>query len=249
MEQELDYAEMLEIPVNTVNVVKKRSLFSRRQQTGTDRSEDIKERVVESVNERIGAYVYPEDLSDRPAALQDGGTVTYKRDRAGKILLGEAIAAGILAIGIFLTNVFVSNTVINTFISGFYGTEEAAEQTYTEFTLSSVVGDFSDAEVAVTSGGVIYFTAEGCVYPVCSGEIAYVTEDSGLYTLEIAHTSSFTSVVTGLTYVYGSAGDAVEGNIPVGYSDGANEVRVTMYNGSEILSCYTLDNTVPVWNS
>ena len=29
-EEELDYAEMLEIPVSTVNVVKKKSIFKRR---------------------------------------------------------------------------------------------------------------------------------------------------------------------------------------------------------------------------
>ena len=32
MNSELDYAQMLEIPVNTVNVVKKRSIFKRKQE-------------------------------------------------------------------------------------------------------------------------------------------------------------------------------------------------------------------------
>ena len=31
MMEQLDYAEMLEIPVNTVNVTKKRSIFKRKQ--------------------------------------------------------------------------------------------------------------------------------------------------------------------------------------------------------------------------
>ena len=69
MNQELDYAEMLEIPVSTVNVVKKKSFFKRRRPAKTEQEqlpEDLKERVVESVNERVGAYVYSEDVSEPP---------------------------------------------------------------------------------------------------------------------------------------------------------------------------------------
>ena len=68
MEQELDYAEMLEIPVNTVNVVKKKglNLFKRRTEKEQPQEEELKDMVVENVNERMGAYVYAEDVSDPP---------------------------------------------------------------------------------------------------------------------------------------------------------------------------------------
>ena len=49
MNEQLDYAEMLEIPVNTVNVTKKKSIFKRKQKN-QPQQDDIKERVVESVN-------------------------------------------------------------------------------------------------------------------------------------------------------------------------------------------------------
>lgn len=48
----LEYAQMLEIPVSTVNVVKKKSWFSRKAKP----QEDLKARVVESVNGRTGAF-------------------------------------------------------------------------------------------------------------------------------------------------------------------------------------------------
>ncbi len=250
MNEELDYAEMLEIPVNTVNVVKKKSIFKRRKQQPqpTVPQEDLKDRVVESVNERVGAYVYSEDLSDPPKPVKNEAAPTGQKDRASIVLLTEAIAIGVIAVTIFLTNLFLPNTVINTFLSTFTGTS-AEEPAYTEFTLSPVVSDLSGAEVSMTDSGVLYFTAEGSVYPVCAGTVSKIYEDSGVYTVEIAHTSTFTSVITGLTNVYSAVGTSVASNIPVGYSDGSAEVRVSMYDDGSLLSCYTLAGEVPVWKS
>lgn len=247
MNEGLEYAQMLEIPVSTVNVVKKKSLFPRRSKTG----EDLKERTIESVNERMdgafdaystGGFVQTEELVV-PQKVKN-----KKEGTASKILIGEAIAACLIAAGIFITNIFVSNTAINTFMGGLSAVKEK-EATYNELTLSSVVGDFSDTEVAVTSDGVLHFTDKATIYPVCDGKVASVSRSGGLYTVKIAHTSEFCSVITGLDQVYVEKGDAVKFNIPFAYSQGENEVRVSMYNGETQLSCYTLSGTVPVWNS
>lgn len=250
MNEELDYAEMLEIPVSTVNVVKKKSFFRRRRNARAEETaqEDLKERVVESVNERVGAYVYSEDVSDPPEEEKAKIKFSLKKDRASLILLSEAVAAGAIALTIFLTNIFMPSSAINTFISAFSSSpSKPKEPDYTEFTLSPVVSGLSDAEVDMTESGVIYFTAQGSVYPVCNGTVSKVYGDEGAYVVEIAHTSSFTSVVTGLTEVYSAAGTAVKSNIPVGYSDGAAEVRVSMYNDGSLLNCYTVEGEVPVW--
>ncbi|MDE5943680.1 MAG: hypothetical protein K2H30_05695 [Clostridia bacterium] len=258
MNQELDYAEMLEIPVNTVNVVKKKSFFKRKQAVQpAPQPEELKEMVVESVNERVGAYVYAEDLTDAPKPekvrfknrVSDAAAAI--KGKGGKVLFIEAVAIGLIAIAIFVTNIFMPNSAINAFLGLFTGTAnaEAAEPTYSELTLSAVVSDFSDAEVFVSDSGVISFTAEGSVYPVYNGKISHVYEDSGLYTVEIAHTSNFTSVITGLTYAYYEADTKVAANLPVGYSDGASEVRVSLYNNGALLNCFTLMDEVPVWVS
>lgn len=245
MNEGLEYAQMLEIPVSTVNVVKKKSLFPKRSKTG----EDLKERTIESVNERMdgtfdaystGGFVQTEELVVPKKAKKEG--------LASKIIIGEAIAACLIAAGIFITNIFVSNTAINTFMGGLSAVKEK-EASYNELTLSSVVGDFSDAEVAVTSDGVLHFTDRATIYPVCDGKVVSVSQSGGLYTVKIAHTSEFCSVITGLDQVYVSKGDAVKSNIPFAYSYGENEVRVSMYDGETQLSCYTLSGTVPVWNS
>ncbi len=245
MDQELEYAQMLEVPVSTVNVVKKKPIFKKKEQKDDD---VLKEQVVDSVNERMGDYVYAEDLTVPPKA-EKGAFAATLADKSGKILIIEVAAACLLAIGIFLTNVFMPNSAINSFIIGLTA-EEVTEAAYSEFELYPVVSELSDAEVSVSESGVITFTGEGAVYPVAGGEVAAVAQGSdGTYSVEVAHTSIFRSVVGGLTNVYYSVGDEVAGNIPVGYSDGSSQVSVSMYNDGELLNCYTLTGALPVWNT
>ncbi len=258
MNQELDYAEMLEIPVSTVNVVKKKSFFKRKHAAEpASQPEELKEMVVESVNERVGAYVYAEDLSEPPKPekikLKDkfSGAAAALKDKGGKVLFIEAVAIGLIAVAIFVTNVFMPHSAINNFLGLFTNTAqgEASEPVYSELKLSPVVSELSDAEVSVSESGVLSFTAEASVYPVYGGKISRVYEDgdSGLYTVEIAHTSDFTSVITGLTTAYYGADTKVAGNLPVGYSDGSSEVRVSLYNAGALLNCVTITDDVPVW--
>lgn len=250
MNEELDYAEMLEIPVNTVNVVKKKSIFRRRQKNTEPEfpQDDLKEQVLESVNERVGAYVVSEDVSDPPKPEKKKLTNLVRGDKARIVLIGEVVAVCVIAFAIFLTNMFIPNTVINTFLTSFSQKTED-EPAYTEFKLAPVVSENSDAEVYVTDSGVLAFTAEGSVYPICEGTVSRVYNDNGLYTLEIAHTSTFKSVVTGLSNVYSAEGTAVRSNIPVGYSNGDTEIRVSMYDNGTLLNCYMLSDEVPVWKS
>ena len=247
MNEGLEYAQMLEIPVSTVNVVKKKSLFSRKAKP----ADDLKDRVVDSVNERLGeipetetenlGFVQTEDLTEPVKTKKKMGV-------AGKVIIAETAAACLLAAGIFLTNVFVPDTAINTFMGSLTAVKKK-EAGYKDFTLTSVVSDLSEADIAVSDEGVIHFTQKATVYPVCDGEVASVTKTDGLYTVKIAHTSKFTSVITGLDTVYTSVGESVKANLPFGYSEGKNEVRVSMYDGDTLLNCYTLSGAVPVWNS
>ena len=257
MNQELDYAEMLEIPVSTVNVVKKKSfnLFKRKTAEKIPQQDDLKELVVDSVNERVGAYVYAEDLSDPPQNVEEKETTNapfkkLTRDKGSIVLFSELIAVCVIAFAIFITNMLMPQSAINTFIGSFKdGTVTAEEPAYTSFTLTPVVSDFSDAEITVASNGVLSFTEKGAVYPVCGGTVASISESDGLYSVQIAHSSTFKSVVTGLTNVYAEKGTKIAANLPLGYSDGENEIKVSMYDGDTLLNCYTLSGVVPVWNS
>ena len=130
MNEGLDYAQMLEIPVSTVSVVKKKPFFRRRAK----REEDLKDKVVESVNDRVsaedeaayaaydGAYIATEELA-RPEGKKKG------RDSfTTKFLIAEGVAACLIAAGIFITNMLVPNTAINAFMGGLTAVpeEEAA---------------------------------------------------------------------------------------------------------------------------
>lgn len=243
MNEQLDYAEMLEIPVNTVNVTKKKSFFRRKQKAQPQ--DDLKDRVVESVNERMGAYVISEDVSDPPKPEKIKTVNSGKRDKKSIILWTEAALVAVIAIGIFITNLLMPSTVINTFL-GSFSKPTVEEPVYSQLSLSPIVNDFSEAEVSLNEG-VLSFTAEGSVYPVCDGTVSKVQEANGVYTMEIAHTSTFTSVITGLNTAYSAVGTKVEQNIPVGYSDGKAAVQVTLYDNGVALNCITLNGETPVW--
>lgn len=244
MDQQLEYAQMLEVPVSTVSVVKKKPFFKRKAKA----DDDLKEQVVDSVNERMGDSVYPEDITAPPKAEAKSAFAATLQDRSGRVLVAEIAAACLLAVGIFLTNVFMPASAINTFIRSITQ-QPPAEAAYTDFDLYPVISPLSDAEATVSDAGVITFTADCAVYPVAEGEVASVTQLENGYSVEIAHTSLFKSVVSGLTEVYCSAGDAAYGNIPVGYSDGSAEVSVSMYNDGQLINGYTLSGALPVWNS
>ena len=67
--------------------------------------------------------------------------------------------------------------------------------------------------------------------------------------MEIEHTTSFSTVIAGLTSAYLAAGDAVYATIPVGYCAGG-EISVSMYDGGTLISAYTVnENNDIVWTA
>ena len=72
-----------------------------------------------------------------------------------------------------------------------------------------------------------------------------INED-GKYTVQIAHTDSFSGVIAGLDYVYYEVGQTVKHNVPIGYSKGESEVQVTMYADGNLLNCFAVseDNSL-----
>lgn len=262
MSQPIDYAEMLEIPVNTLNVTKKRG----KKKGG---AEELKARAVEAANERAAAS--GENVTDyespAPAAEEAGGeqgaafaageeaagsAPRLKKFLDSKLLLGEFVAVCALCAGILLTNLFWPQSAINTFFRGLMTEETPAalpdERSFSEVEAGSIVSD-ENISVSVSDAGVLSFTAEASVYAPCGGTVQSVAESGGVYMMEIEHTSSFSSVISGLTYAYLPAGSEVYATIPVGYSDGSHEVTVSMYDGGTLIRAYTLgeENDI-VWN-
>ena len=181
--------------------------------------------------------------------LNDGGMYATKHETKAekrvRVVLGAEFALACALCGaIFLTNVFMPNSAVNTFFRALDGsaqTNKTDTRTYTDFTLSGVVNDFSDTELNLSPTGILSFTDECHVYPAANGTVSAVTKnEDGTYTLKIAHSDSFTGVIDGLDQVYYQEGEAVKTNVPVGYSYGEAEVQVTMYSGGALLNCFEL---------
>lgn len=234
MNEELDYAEMLEIPVETVTV-------KRREKKKKGEEPDLQEQLVEQVNDRM----QEEDPTYAESTLiEREERIPRKRGIAKMVLIGEFIAVCLLCATIFFTNIFMSDSAINTFVRGlFQGNAASADmRTYQEFDLSPVVNDYVDAEIAVSETGVMSFTAKCSVYAPCAGTVVAVngSEESG-YTVELKHSDSFSTIMSGLSSVYVAQGEGARANLPLGYSDGEGEVRVMFYSNGTLLNCYSVD--------
>lgn len=251
MNQEVDYAEMLEIPVSTVNVVKRGKKRSGR---------DLREKFIKRVNADMEKSEEPapaetESKAEEPAREAASAVIEGRpHEKYPKILIAEFACAGLLCATIFITNIFMSDSAINKFMASAMGTDTATETTdtrvYSDFSLSPVVSELAEVEMDISSSGVLSFTGECSVYPACDGTVLSVSETDGVYSVSVSHSDSFESVISGLTNVYYAEGESVKSNVPIGYSDGANAVSVMLYSDDALLNCYTLDDeNCLVWKS
>lgn len=163
--------------------------------------------------------------------------------RGVRILLNTELALACALCGaIFFTNAFLPNSAVNTFFRAINTPkEEVVVKHYSDFDLAPIVSLRSDAELTLSSAGVLSFTDDCCVYPAANGTVQEVTRSQeGLFTVKIGYTDTFTGVFYGLDTVYYNVGDEVKANVPVGYTTGNSEVQVTMYSDGSLLNCFEL---------
>jgi hypothetical protein len=165
--------------------------------------------------------------------------------KAMKIALNVEFALACALCGaIFLTNVFFPNSAINTFFRSINESATTAatdKRSYTDFTLSPVVSELSDAELQLSPTGVLTFRDACCVYPAVNGTISEITKtETGENLVKITYSDSFTGIISGLSQVYYAVGDAVKANVPLGYTKGEQDVQVTMYSDGALLNCFQL---------
>lgn len=290
MHEEIEYAEMLEIPVSTVNIIRKKS---RRKKARLEQTAPLKDSVIRQVNNRVeetqtalsvDADAFAEgansegsisfdsvpdridtvrlfaDEQERKAAFEEEYAFDYKENEGGRYAMNEetraqkavrvtlgtefAIACALCG-AIFLTNVFLPNSAVNTFFRAMNNPNATVatvdNRSYSDFKLSPVVSELSDAELSLSAAGILSFKDDCCVYPAVEGTVseAYQNAD-GTYTLKINHSDSFTGIISGLSHIYYQVGDEVKSNVPVGYTTGETEVQMTMYSGGVLLNCYQI---------
>lgn len=260
MSEAIEYAEMLEIPVATVNVVQKKHPFrdlkyravgkvnhimEQRVGTAATRKEEhfvANEPVLETAKKQpIQEDVPPmSEFQPEKASLEE-----EKSQPTHPVLIAEFALAAILCAFIFLTNVFVGDSAINTFLRGVLTLGEGAPavKTYSDFTLTPVVSEYAGVEAQISDMGVLSFTAKCSVYPACDAKVGEIvrTEEDGVYTVTLTHSEGFQSVYTGLTNVYYKSGDGVFSNVPFAYSNGEHAVQVSFYQDGQLLNCYSID--------
>lgn len=275
MNEKLQYATMLEIPVNTCNVTYKPSKKRKKAKRKADNPETVKEELLLKVNseseksenlsdiaDTVDAVSVSEPLNENLANAETVAEIpteteseeyvsTSVRKKARKPLFkfsavtAEIIAVFALVAVIFLTNAFYRDSAINVFMRRVFS------PTVTETAAEKTYRDF--APVVNFNGdmtmenGVISCTGSGAVYAPSDGVVSsVVAEEDGTYTICVAHSGLFSSKISGLSYAYLGTGDSVYGNIPVGYvKDGG----FTMCFNSEdaVITDYTIENNTVLW--
>lgn len=286
MNEEIEYAQMLEIPVSTVNVVRKKRKKSKTAEIKPFQTE-IQDKVIAQVNDKLTEDI-GENVTPTFAETEEGGRIDFngefdipqridtvrlydgeeyrlenengegryktnhKKQKISRIVLGVEFALSCALCGaIFLTNVFMPNSAINTFFKTLTtkNTQTVDARKYSDFTLSSVVSQLSNAKLTVSQTGVISLTDECFLYPVADGKVSEIIQnEGGSYTVKITHSDSFSGVIDGLDQVYYTVGDNVKANVPIGFTDGEDEVQITMYDAGELLNCFEIVNeTALAW--
>ena len=273
MNEKLQYASMLDIPVCTTSVStitkKKKARKKKRVNDELVKAEllkkvnsepDLNEGLVEEITDLVATNRQTDLISQneqelgQETALEQSTSNVYmakiKRKKSPfkiTVVGVQLLIIGVLVATIFLTNALYKDSGINVFLRGVFGTENSVvdAREYNEF---SPVISMGNNDGVIISDGMITFAGEGSVYAPCDGVVKKIlVAENGRYSIEIEHSKNFRSIISDVERVYVSEGDRVFGNIPVGYleSDGAT---MCFTNGQgELLDDYEMvDNTV-VW--
>lgn len=256
MNEKLEYANMLEIPVNTCSVTvkqKKKSLFRKRN---VKKIEDVKTELVNRVNSDVGAEETEELMEEGQKIKTEGGKKVKIGERIKDSLKLKKLSAtfaigivGVILAVVFLANAFYPKSGLRVFLSSVFDNGEQVvdandDRTFKDF--SPVFGS-SLQEQVVVSDGIITFKGEGSVYSTVDGIIKTISVDgNGKYAVEIAHSDNFTSVISNLDFVYGEQGEEVFANIPVGYV--IEELRMQFLDAeANVITDYEIIDGTVVW--
>ena len=282
----LDYATMLEIPVQSCSVTYKKSKRKKKAQ----KQENLKDMVIDKVN---SSAELPEGFSDmeasqdvkefiddkiseqaqqQPFVYTDVKTVsgrTAKKSRLHKakkakekreltadeksakkekrfnIVFAQLLIVCVLGCVLFLMNIFWLDANIGDVLKGVFGSGQTQtdNRKYTDFNVALP----TKADINMTEGALT-FSAKGGIYAPYDGVISSVTEEAGKYIVEIKHNDNFKSIIKGADLAFYQVGDSVYKAMPVAYSNGENEISVCFYDGEQLISdCSINDSNALVW--
>ena len=263
MNEKLQYASMLELPVSSSSITVK-PIKKKRVRRKKDLSpESVKQELLDKVNRDAESVSLEEvkenqiELSSNPQA-QEGeieenttslATVSKKEKKPFRLsVISVQLALVVLLVGIIaVTNVVNTNSGINVFMKSLFSPAQTVEADLREFNSFVPVLAFEE-ELTLSDSGILSVSGEGSVYSPCDGVVSMVkTNDDGSFTVEIAHSENFSTRIEGLTYLYSAEGDSVYSNIPVGYmKDFETSLCFLGVDGAVITGYEVVDGTV-VW--
>ena len=246
-----EYLEMIELPVSTCEMVtpqKKKKFFKGKLIRNVNKrvEEDRKnEKVIQPQLEEKQEKVETVEpvLVKAEAKKPKAHRAKFKLDLVG----AEVIAIFVLVVSILLTNIFWEDSGINTMIKSVFGTNEQVQVDDRLNTAFACVAPAKNSEITVENG-VMNVGEKKVIYPLYEGTVTKAVKNDGVYTVTIAHSDVFYSVISGVEFVYAQVGEKVYNNIPVAYSaEGGSQVA--MYNNGELVKNFTIDNGNIVWQS
>lgn len=261
MNEKLQYATMLEIPVSTSSVTFEPQKKRRRAKKKTD-PDAVKQELVNKVNaEMDSVQEQPEQpLEQEIIGVEQANAIVtpeeevtasvVKKEKVKKrfsIIGVQLVIIGLLVATIFLTNAFYTDSGINVFLREVFGTTPAVqvdEREYGEFTPVLALDDGTSYTFA---DGIITVSGEGSIYAPCNGTVSSIIKgEDGKFTIEITHSQNFKSVLGGLDYAYAGLNDSVYSNIPVGYVNASATMCFKQSDGEVITDYQIIDDSV-VW--
>lgn len=230
-----EYAEMIEIPVSTCEMVitpKKR------------KKRIVKQRVIESVNRKLESE-RKTNFQDETKTLE--ALAPQKKKMTFNVVTVQVVAIFLLVLAILLTNIFWADSGINNLLRTVFKIESKSEidtRTYKGFDVSLP----TKSDEVQLEAGVMTVKNEGSVYSPCAGVVGNIESDNGKYTITIEHSDLFKTVIKNVDYAYFDVGETVFQAVPVCYScDGG--VEVLMYNDNALLTNYIIKDGNIVWQS
>ena len=274
MDKKLQYATMLEIPVNTCSITfkeEKKRWFRKKKKP----DEQIKQELVDKVNAEITesniantqtenqvvaleAEVATTEVENEGEALLESeqslasertAVVSNAPKKKGKIsIIGVQLAIiGVLIATIFLTNALYVDSGINVFLRSVLNTNQTESVDNREFDDFAPVISLDNGSSMTITDGVMTLSGKGSIYSPCDGTVTLCQqEEDGTYTIEITHATNFKSLLKGLDYAYAGLNQSIYHNIPVGYVlESATMCFVD--NANQIIANYQVVDDAVIW--
>ncbi len=263
-----EYAEMIEIPVSTcemVNLPKRHKKKNIRKRVIDKINKSLRSEEKKRANEQVKAAdalasAATGDLASAAGAENvPGGSVTivgekkkkgafkFKKKFSFDIISVQVVAIFVLVVAILITNIFWEDSGINNLIKSTFGqsTTTATKDTrdYTNF--SAIAPSKSEIEI---EEGIMTVASMGAIYSPCDGVIEDIKENNGKWTVTINHSDVFKTIIRNVDYAYFDIGETVYQAVPVCYSAGGGS-EILMFNNNSLLTNFTIVDGSIVWQS